>query len=231
MILSYAVETGVLERRLPPGLEPDLWDGRAFVSLVAFDFIRLKIGGVRVPGAWDFPEWNLRYYVRERGTDRRGVVFIREYVPRRLVVWAARAIYNEPYRLARMTSRVVEADGIRVEHELEADGRRHAVVVDAGLPSVDAREGSREHWFKEHEWGFGVDRRARALVYRVEHPRWRVYPGPRVKMDVDFAALYGEEWGMLNEARPESVVLAEGSGVSVFPKGPLPREGSGGGKK
>src|SRR3954471_19004784 len=104
-LLTYAVPPALLEPRLPRGLSLDLRDGQAFVSLVAFDFLDTRVLGVPWPGYRNFPEINLRFYVRHR--EERGVVFVREFVPRRLVAFLARAIYGEPYVAARMTSQIV----------------------------------------------------------------------------------------------------------------------------
>ena len=60
--------------------------------------------GISWPGYRNFPEWNLRFYVTEG--DRRGVCFVREFVPKRLIAWIARWIYNEPYRSAPMKMNV-----------------------------------------------------------------------------------------------------------------------------
>src|SRR5262249_61064257 len=89
------VPDAVLTSRLPPGLALDRWEGRAFVSLVAFDFQDTRVRGVAWPGLTRFPEVNLRFYVR--AGDSRGVVFVRELVPRRVVALAARLICNAPY--------------------------------------------------------------------------------------------------------------------------------------
>src|SRR5258706_7301960 len=114
-LLTYAVPPALLEPRLPRGLSLDLRDGQAFVSLVAFDFLDTRVLGVSWPGYRDFPEINLRYYVRH-GAER-GVVFIREFVPRRAVAFLARAVYGEPYLAAPMKSRVTQDDDrIAVEH-------------------------------------------------------------------------------------------------------------------
>src|SRR5262249_41736617 len=95
-LATYAVPPPLLERRLPPGLQLDLRDGKAFVSLVAFDFFDTKVLGVPWPGYRDFAELNLRFYVHQDG--HRGVMFIREFVPQRLVALLARLLYNEPYQ-------------------------------------------------------------------------------------------------------------------------------------
>src|SRR5215213_8997960 len=94
-LATYPVPPALLEPRLPPGLTLDLRDGRAFVSLVAFEFLDTRVLGVPWPGYRDFAELNLRFYAR-RG-EERGVVFLREFVPRFLIAWLARKLYNEPY--------------------------------------------------------------------------------------------------------------------------------------
>jgi uncharacterized protein YqjF (DUF2071 family) len=92
ILANFAAPPELLRPRLPPGLELDTRGGRAFCSLVAFDFRNTRVLGVPWPGYRDFPEWNLRFYVR-RG-PQRGVVFVREFVPPRLVAWLARGLYT-----------------------------------------------------------------------------------------------------------------------------------------
>jgi len=215
-ILSYAVDDALLRDRLAPGLELDRLRGRAFVSLVAFDFVETRVLGVAWPGLRSFPEINLRFYVR-RG-DRRGVMFVREYVPSRLVSAVARLRYNEPYRAAHMRSGVSTAgDAVRAEHSITVGGRAHTIRVEADAATRTPREDSDEHWFKEHRWGYGVSRRGRLLEYEVIHPVWEVRDVRRVELDVDWAALYGPEWGVLRGREPDSAVMAVGSGVEVHP--------------
>src|SRR5262245_33920212 len=85
-IVTYEVEPELLRARLPRGLELDERGGRVFASFVAFDFRGTRVLGWRVPGFVDFPEINLRFYVRETGGERRrGVCFLREYVRSRVV--------------------------------------------------------------------------------------------------------------------------------------------------
>jgi len=76
-----------------------------------------------------------------------------------------------------------------------------------------------EQFFKEHQWGFGRTRRGATLRYEVRHPVWDLYPITDHRIDLDWAALYGPEWAVLQDARPDSTVLAVGSPVAVYPKG------------
>jgi|SRR5579884_3254165 len=218
-LFSYAVPPELLQPRLPPGLELDTRDGHAFVSLVAFDFLRTRVRGIPWPGFRDFPELNLRFYVRH-GTER-GVVFVREFVPQRLVAWVARTLYNEHYLATPMTSTIHdEADRLVTEHRLHWHGTEQRVGVTGSKPAVVPAKHSTEHFFKEHQWGFGMDRHGRTTRYEVRHPVWSVYPVQSYHVDLDWATVYGPEWAVLQGREPDSVVLAAGSEIAVFPKGP-----------
>lgn len=217
-LATYAVPPALLEPRLPTGLSLDLRDGQAFVSLVAFEFLDTRVLGIGWPGYRDFAELNLRFYVR-RG-EERGVVFIREFVPQRLVAFLAWWLYNEPYLAAPITARRDDRpDSLSMDYRLKFAGREHRIEVTGSKPAVRPADDSVEHFFKEHKWGFGMTRGRVPLRYEVDHPVWEVYPVTAYRLDLDFAAVYGPEWGFLSGATPYSTVLAAGSAVSVYPKG------------
>lgn len=215
-LLTYAVEPARLEPWLPPGVELDLREGQAFVSLVAFDFLRTRVLGIPWPGYRDFPEINLRFYVRHG--ERRGVAFIREFVPRRLIAWAARFLYNEPYSYAPMRSATQRGEGgLEVHHSLRVGGREHTLRVLAEPTPGDDPPDSEAHFFKEHSWGYGTSRGGKLVTYEVRHPVWQTYPVREFELAWDWGLVYGEAWADLADRQPVSVVLAEGSPVAVSP--------------
>jgi uncharacterized protein YqjF (DUF2071 family) len=215
-LLTYDIDPNLLSDVTPPDCTLDLRDGRAFVSLVAFDFLNTRVLRIAWPGYRNFPEINLRFYVRHRA--ERGVCFIREFVPRRVVALLANLFYNEPYKAAEMSSRVAEtSDSIAVEHSLNFAGRRGQLSISAAKPGVIPAENSIEHFFKEHEWGFGTSRRGSLLRYRVNHPVWEIYPITHYALDWDWAGIYGPKWEFLRDRKPISVILAAGSPVTVYP--------------
>jgi uncharacterized protein YqjF (DUF2071 family) len=221
-IITYEAPRELLEPRVPRGLELDEWDGRVFVSLVAFDFRDCRVLGVRWPGLVNFPEVNLRFYVREP-SGRRGVVFVREFVPSRVIAWVARAIYGEPYSRVAMSSRVESGDGrVAVNHALKLGGSPGRVKVEAQAAAFTPTPTSIEHHFKEHSWGYGT-RAGRTTIYEVRHEVWQVRRNPRAEVGLDFGAAYGPEWGILSGAEPAHVMLAVGSSVEVWPRGEPPR--------
>ena len=218
ILANYAVPEGLLTPLLPPGVELDCRDGLCWASLVGFQFLDTRVVGIAWPGFRNFPEWNLRFYVRREG--RRGVVFVREFVPQWLVSSVARLVYNEPYRAAPMGMSVTEAGGqVTADYTLTWAGKVHRMTAVGRTPVVRPGPASVEHFFKEHSWGFGTSHTGRLIRYRVEHPEWDVYPVERFAVDLDWGTLYGPEWAGMNGTEPASVAFAVGSAVRVYPKG------------
>jgi uncharacterized protein YqjF (DUF2071 family) len=213
-LFNYQVDPSVLSPLLPPGLTLDLLNGRAFVSLVAFDFLDTRVLSIPLPGFRNFPEINLRFYVREG--ERRGVAFVRELVPSRVVAWVARTLYNEPYVRATMRSHSQSsAQELTISHTLHWNGIENAIFVRANSQSMLESAESEAHFFKEHAWGYGVSRQGLLNRYEVEHEVWETYPILESKAKWDFAAIYGERFGDLNHRTPHSVLLAKGSPIRV----------------
>lgn len=216
---QYEVAPEVLAPYLPRELELDLYQGKCFVSLVAFLFDRVRVKGFAIPGHTSFEEINLRFYVRRReadGTVKRGVVFIREFVPRRAIAWMAKKFYEEPY-LAIPTRHAVSDSGASfdVRYDWELGGRWHSIGGVAEIKPLPIAGSSEEEFITEHYWGYTKRSNGRTDVYRVEHPRWETYRLQSYRVDVDFERLYGREFGFLNGVREAGVLLAEGSGVAV----------------
>lgn len=222
IIASYAVDESLLTPRLPPGLELDRFEGRAACSLVGFRFLQTRVFGVRWPGLVNFPEINLRFYVRERTTGQRGVVFVRELVRSRRVAFVARRCYNEPYFRASIGESIERTDdALRVAYDFAIFGGHGRMSVEADPVSTTPPEDSPEHWFKEHQWGYGVNRRGRCLRYEVRHPVWACHRVRSATIDVDWARVYGPEWSAMKHAEPVSTVLAAGSPIEVRTAEPL----------
>lgn len=222
--LTYEVPPELLEPHCPEAVELEREDGHSFVSVVGFDFTETRVWGVPWPGYTNFPELNLRFYVRHEG--ERGVVFIREFVPKRMVAWLARLFYDEPYSHAPITtSQELRHDSRTWSLEIKHRGRKHELgVTTTDLSPHVPDEDSRDHFFKEHRWGFDADSDGSTRRYRVVHPRWAVYDIEELEVDLDFGLLYGEDWEFLNEAEPTHTIFAQGSDVEVYPSEELTDE-------
>jgi uncharacterized protein YqjF (DUF2071 family) len=78
-MLNYAVDPALLQPFALRGTELDTFDGRAFVSLVGFQFVNTRVLGAPMRGHRTFEEVNLRIYVRRQLHDevRRAVTLRR----------------------------------------------------------------------------------------------------------------------------------------------------------
>jgi uncharacterized protein YqjF (DUF2071 family) len=219
IIATYKVNPVLLEPHLPKGLLLDTIDGNAFVSLVAFDFTDTRLKGLRIPFHVNFPEINLRFYVKDG--NRRGVVFISEFVPKFFISLIANKVYNESYKCIDMKSNIMRNGKIFLNHVIRPKNSQnqineYQIKVECDnkpfLPPVD----STEHYFKEHEWGFGKNKKGETLIYRVEHPNWEIYPITKFEHNFDFEAIYEKKWKILDDEAPYNVTFAKGSEIKVF---------------
>jgi uncharacterized protein len=228
-MLNYAVDPGVLRPFVPAGTELDTFAGVTYASVVGFRFLATRVFGIGFPFHRDFEEVNLRFYVRRKtGAEwRRGVVFIRELVPRLAIAIIARAIYGEPYRAVRMRHKIDVSDSqIRTEYAWRRSGAWEKLsVAGTGMPK-DIQSGSEEEFITEHYWGY-TDRRGRCGEYEVQHPRWRVWRAVESRLEADISTLYGTAFAEYLTASPVSAFIAEGSAVKVLyhsiPREPGPR--------
>ena len=214
LIVTYKVPYEVLQPHLPPGLELDTIDGHAFASVVAFDFNDTKVKGIRVPFNVDFPEINLRFYVKNK--TKRGVVFIKEFVPKLFIPFVANNLYNENYMYAPMESSIIRGDVLKLDHKLYQDNKSYSLRAEAENKPFTPAHDTTEHFFKEHEWGFGRTKKSETMVYRVEHPVWEIYPVLDFSHTFDFSEIYGAEWKTLNGQKPYNITFAKGSEIKVF---------------
>lgn len=217
-MLNYEVDPQILRALVPKGTELDFWNGRCFVSVVGFQFLDTRILGFAVPLHRDFEEVNLRFYVRRAagGEVRRGVVFIKEIVPRRALAWVANTVYNEKYVALPMRSDdrlVTESRSVAYCWRYDGTWCRLAATVDgeSHLPG----ESSEQSFITEHYWGYTRQRDGSTLEYQVEHPRWNVWNARHSELAGDVAALYGADLGVHLAGSASSCFVADGSEVLV----------------
>jgi uncharacterized protein YqjF (DUF2071 family) len=220
VMLNYEVDPVILAPFVPAGTELGAWNGKVYVSLVGFMFLNTRVRGLRVPFHQNFEELNLRFYVRRKGEDgwRRGVVFIKELVPRAAIAFVARKLYNENY-LAVPMAHCIEKDGDALKSARYAwrfNGKEnHMQVVAQGGPKP-LIPGSKQEFITEHYWGYARQRDGSTMEYRVEHPRWRVWESQAAEFQGDAVGLYGPQLGESLSRPSVSAFLAEGSEVEVF---------------
>jgi uncharacterized protein len=223
VMVNYAIDARVLEPRVPAGTTLDLWQGQALVSVVGFRFLDTRLRGVPIPFHRNFDEVNLRFYVRRttpQGAVRRGVVFVREFVPRTAIALLARLAYNEPYSAAPMRRTAPAKRGDppgRLTYEWQLGGRWQRLGASAFGDPARAASDSEATFITEHYWGYTRQRDGSTVEYEVAHPAWRVWVAADPVLDVDVATVYGAPFVEALSRAPTSVFVAEGSPVAVYP--------------
>jgi uncharacterized protein YqjF (DUF2071 family) len=218
-VLNYAVEPSLLEPYVPRGTTLDTYQGKVYVSIVGFLFLKTKVWGISVPLHTNFEEINLRFYVRRfaDGDWRRGVVFIKEIVPRQAIAGLARLLYNENYVALPMSHEIdVNDSSIRVEYRWEHGGRWHVLKASGEGKPMSVQPGSLEEFITEHYWGYVLQKDGGAVEYQVEHPRWNIWQARNVSLDCDIGSLYGEKFASPLAGAPSSAFIADGSAVTVY---------------
>jgi uncharacterized protein len=216
VMLNYEVDPSLLARFVPSGTDLDRFEGVTYLSLIGFEFNRTRICGLPVPFHQSFEEVNLRFYVRR--ADKRGVVFVRELVPKFAVAAIARLAFNENYSSVKMSHRVEFHGGDRVEAEFVWGARtnRSVMRIETEGASFLPVEGSVSQFITEHYWGYAAQPDGCCLEYEVQHPRWNVRSARQAGFSGNAAALFGDEIAECLNRNPDSAFLANGSAVTVF---------------
>jgi hypothetical protein len=233
LLLNFAVPVEVIAGLVPPGTEPDLHEGKAYISVVGFRFRSVRFLGVPIPGHTRFDEINLRYYVKRTvGSEvRRGVVFVREIVPRRAVAIMANRLYNENYVTRTMRSATTMTGtellvGDTLEYswgsergrprrgQRQCDWNRLAARVAAPLELPSA--GSLDEFIVEHYWGYVRGRDGQTREYRVAHRPWRVARADDVTWECDVPTTFDLPLAEYLAVPPANALVAEGPAVQVF---------------
>ena len=184
--LHWAVAPDAVARLLPDGLEPDLHDGRAWMSLTPF-----SVRGFRppllpaLPGLSDFPETNVRTYVRgPGGVD--GLWFLTAEVDS-LVNLGARAALGVPYRWSAMEVSAGETCTYLSSRRGTPEIGHDIVVVPATpLTALDERT-----TFLTGRWR-GISAVAGRLVaVPVQHAPWPLWSAAVERLDETLVASCG----------------------------------------
>src|SRR5579872_668976 len=217
-MLNYEVDPDLLRKLVPAGTELDCWNGKTFISLVGFRFLKTKVRGIPIPFHRNFDEVNLRFYVRREfdGEGRRGVVFVREIVPRWAIAVVARTFYNERYIALRMEHEIrSNTSQPEVEYRWQSSGHWNRLRLATSGESFLPCPRSLEEFITEHYWGYASQPDGGCMEYQVQHPQWKVWRASQASFNGCMKEIYGCELDAVLKNEPPSAFLAEGSAVRV----------------
>lgn len=190
-----------LRALVPEPLVLEEFDGSAWVGVVPFRITGLRPRGVPAPLGLDFPELNVRTYVRMG--DRPGVWFFSLDAGSRLAVWGARTFFRLPYHHAEMDVRV-EDEWVRYRSRRPASRREAGAEFRARYrpagEAFTAAPGTLEYFLTERYCLYTVLRGGRVLRVDIGHAPWPLQPA---------------------EAEIEANTMAAASGIALPDRAPL----------
>lgn len=173
--LHWRYDVDAVQQLLPPGLVVEPYEGSAWVGLVPF-FMEVRIPRLgRIPWLFEFPETNVRTYVRGPSGDA-GVWFFSLDAARLAAVLTARSTYRVPYFWSRMSVS-------RQSHVMRYSARRRwpgpghvgsLVEVEIGDPYRPEELNEFDHFLTARWTLYGTWGR-RLLMARAQHSPWPLY--------------------------------------------------------
>ena len=210
LFLHWEMSPGVIRPLVPRRLELDLFDGRAYVTLIPFAIPEsLPVRAPRVLSS-DLLEVNLRTYVL--GPDGEpGIYFWSLDASSPMAVAGARLLYGLPYFPAAMSMRRREG---RVDY---ASKRRLGgpatleVAWSVGTPIGVAAAGTRDHFLVER-YSLYVDRLGGVYRARVRHQPYPLCQAAVIELSESMLAAAG----IPRQGSPASVHFSPGVDVDIF---------------
>jgi uncharacterized protein YqjF (DUF2071 family) len=218
-MLHYEVDAALLSELVPAGTELNRWNGRVFVSLIGFRFLKTKVLGIPIPFHRDFDEINLRFYVRrqENGEVRSGVVFIKEIVEQPAIAIMANALYNERY-VCLGTSHEIQQQNeteFKVEYGWQYGKVQNKIAMTTAGPGKLAEDGSLEQFLTEQHWGYTSQKDGGTIEYQVAHPPWKIWNVREARFAGDMTGLCDSRLAAVLQGSPSLAFVAEGSEASI----------------
>lgn len=222
LMINFEADPAVLQPLVPSNTELDTWNGTHYVSLVGFLFQNTRVKGLSLPFHRDFEEVNLRFYVRykEAGIWKRGVVFVKEIVPKRMITFVANTVYKEKYATHPMRHEWTNTPDnmLSVSYEWKVRQEWNYLKAIADKEPLPILPGSEAEFITDHYWGYTQMAAQRTGEYQVTHPQWRIHRIVEYSYRCDAAALYGAAFVPMLQQSPVSALLAKGSDISVMSK-------------
>lgn len=218
VMANWVVNPAILKPFVPAGTELDFWEENCYISLVGFMFLNTKVLGLPIPFHQNFEEVNLRFYVKyfEEGEWKRGVVFLKEIVPKAAITFVANNLYKEHYHTLPMRHSWKDNENEKiVEYGWKVDGQWNSIEVKTEKLPSNLVEGSEEEFITQHYWGYTKISKNQTSEYHVEHPSWEIYKVKNYNIDYPAKNFYGDPFDDILRTTPSSVFMAEGSDIIV----------------
>lgn len=157
-LINYEIDASLLEKYVPKGTEIDLYNGKCYISLVGFLFQDTKLLGLKIPFHINFEEINLRFYVKrfENKEWKRGVVFIKEIVPKPALSFIANTIYKEHYQTLPTKHTITKNKNQNTDfvYQWKTKNKWNTILIETENKDLEIEIGSTSEFITEHYFGY-----------------------------------------------------------------------------
>lgn len=208
LFAHWEKDPGEVARSLPDSMDVDTFRGKAYVGVVSFSMHDIRPFFLPGRTGLNFPELNLRTYVRVDGVP--GIYFYNLDASSPLGVWIARRNFSIPYYQARFSIRRHQSWTYWNHHRRSGNVRFRAKYRATG-EQLPAAAGSLENWLAER-YRFYTAKDGQIWYGDVVHEPWELYRGEYEE----------EENGLLtaggfrqSDGRPDHVMVSPGVSVGA----------------
>lgn len=177
LFAHWPVEPSCIAALLPPNLELDTRDGKAWIGIVPFLMSNIAPRWCPpLPRISRFLELNVRTYVKIDG--KPGVWFFSLDAENPVAVRVARATFHLPYMDATMAMTRRDATATSYQSDRTHRGEASAafdVCYEAIGDSFQASAGTLEHWLTARYCLYSANRKGRLLRGEIDHPPWTLF--------------------------------------------------------
>jgi uncharacterized protein YqjF (DUF2071 family) len=173
---NWPVDPAVVDAHLPAELDPDVFDGSAWLSAVPFTNVAVRPRGVPEPLGVRLPELNLRTYVTRDGVP--SVYFFSLDAQGVTSVLGARVFQHLPYYYARISLSAAD-DRVRFSSRRRHPGARPARYEATYRPTGESFSAPDDPLgaFLVERYRFYTQASDGSLRYTdVDHDTWTLYP-------------------------------------------------------
>lgn len=208
VFLHWAADQRELAKWLPPGSEIDLFEGKAWVSAVAFTMQKVRPKNLPAfPPISDFHEINIRTYVKHLG--KQGVHFLSIEAGNRVSSAVARKISKLPYRFSYMK---------RSENMYSSFNDEHVDGLELNYKIGDAitDKAPLDSWLTER-YALFQHTEKHINSFDIQHVEWPVF-----SLELSDSKVHYPRFGKLLSSSPDKVHYSPGVQVLAWDKVEVP---------
>ncbi len=215
--INFQIDPVVLKRHIPRGLEIDLHNDSAYLSLIFASCKDVRIWGLPLPISRGYRSVFLRYYVKRvvGKTERHGSCIVKGLVSNALARWTISKAINTDVVSTKIRAKSSGFGGEhRSDHIPEAtydwqlDGAQGRLVIKARHRIMNLDSGSKVGFILNRDHHF-VTQAGKLLDYPVKVTSSNVWDAGSASFHCDAEKMFGREFAKALSKRPSSVFLAE----------------------